>query len=195
MRSTLEQYHRQLRALMPRGRAWPTEDGAALTRLLAGFSGGLSRNHNRAVDLIDEADPRTTVELLTDWERVCGLPDGCSAVGAGTLTERRNAVVAKITSQGGQSRQFFIGLASSLGYSVAIDEFNPFTCDSECEDPCCDEPWRHAWRVNAPEVTVREFTCDSPCEEPLASWGNRVLECAIGRLKPAHTHVMFGYGG
>ena len=77
MRTTFEQYLRHLQALMPQGRAWPTEDGAALTRLLAGFSGGLSRNHNRAVDLIDEADPCTTVELLTDWERVCGLPDGC----------------------------------------------------------------------------------------------------------------------
>lgn len=195
MRATLEQYLRNLQSLMPQGRAWPTGDGASLTQLLAGFSGGLSRAHNRAVDLIDEADPRTAIELLTDWERICGLPDDCAAVGGGTLAERRDAVVAKISARGGQSRQFFIDLADRLGYPVTIDEFQPFTCDSECEDPCCDEPWRLAWRVNAPETMVREFTCDSPCEEALATWGNEVLECAISRLKPAHTHVIFGYGG
>ncbi len=195
MRATIEHYHRHLQALMPRGRAWPTEQGALLIRLLGGFAGGLSRHHNRAVDLIDEADPRTTVELLTDWERICGLPDGCLSLQDTTVDRRRSAVVAKITARGGQSRQFFISLAAGLGYAVTIDEFKPFTCESRCEDPCYDEKWASAWRINAPKVTVQEFNCESPCEEPLRNWGNKILECAIKPLNPAHTHVIFGYGG
>ena len=195
MRTTAKTYLRQLQALMPQGRAWPIEDSAALSQLLGGFSDTLSRNHNRAADLIDEADPRTTVELIADWERVCRLPDGCSVLSGATLGERRAAVVAKITARGGQSRAFFVGLAAALGYAISIDEHRPFTCESACDDPLNDDPWRHAWTVKAPATTVRDFTCDSPCNEPLAVWGNAALECAINSLKPAHTHAIFGYGG
>lgn len=197
MRTTLEQYLRHLQALMPRGRAWPTEDGAALTQLLAGFSGGLSRNHNRAVDLIDEADPRTTIELLGEWERICGLPDGCSASGAATLAERRDAVVAKITGRGGQSRQYFIDLAGALGYAVSITEHGPFLAGiSTAGDPVNIEAWRFVFTVHAATATVRDFRAGaSAAGEPLRTWGNTALECAITANKPAHTNVIFAYGG
>lgn len=195
MRATVDQYRRNLQALLPQGRAWPTDKEAVLTKLLDGIAAGLARVHNRGIDLVAEADPRTTVELITDWERVCGLPDDCAPAGGGTLAERRAAVVARITARGGQSRPFFIDLAARLGYAVTIDEFRPFTCDSSCDDAVNDEEWWHVWRVNAPETTVREFTCDSPCDEPLATWGNEILECNLGRLKPGQTHLIFGYGG
>jgi uncharacterized protein YmfQ (DUF2313 family) len=195
MRATINQYLRNLQTLLPQGRAWPTEAGAVLTKLLGGVAAGLARVHNRALDLVEEADPRTTVELITDWERICDLPDDCAPAGGGTLAERRDAVVARITARGGQSRAFFIELAARLGYEITIDEFHPFTCDSSCDDPVNDEEWWFAWRVNAPEETVREFTCDSPCDEPLATWGNELLECNLSRLKPAHTTPIFAYGG
>ena len=193
MRATVDLYRRHLQALMPRGRAWPTADGATLTRLLGGLAGGLARAHARALELIDEADPRTATELLPDRERLCGLPDCCAPAGGGTLAERRDAVMAKITARGGQSRAFFVDLAARFGYAISIDEFQPFTCESPCEDPIRDAPWRFAWRVNAPETTIRESSCDSPCEEPLRTWGNAVLECEISRRAPAHTHVLFAY--
>ncbi|WP_339860370.1 YmfQ family protein [Thalassospira alkalitolerans] len=193
MRATIDQYLRQLQSLMPRGSAWARDADASLTRLLRAFAAPLSRVHNRALDLIEEIDPRTSVELLSDWERVCGLPDPCSGQPE-SLAERRDQVVAKLAARGGQSKAFFIELAKNLGYEVTITEFRPFTCVSNCNDSLTQGDWRFAWQVNAPEETIRDFVAISACNEPLRTWGNEPLECNITRLKPAHTRVIFTYG-
>lgn len=193
-RATFADYLSVRQALLPTGGAWPREPEATLTRVLSAEAEEDARLHNRALDLVEESDPRTTVQMIADWERVCGLPDACSAAFATTLDERRAAVVARLTSRGGQSRAFYIALAASLGYEATIEEFFPFTCESECEDPIYGPEWHFTWRVRAPEETIRELTCETPCEEPLRKWGNELLECAIARAKPAHTNVLFGYG-
>lgn len=196
MSEMTDQYTAQLQALLPRGRAWPRQPGAVLTRLLAGLAGALARTHNRALDLLDEADPRTTVELLADWERVAGLPDSCLPA-TGTVQERRDALVARLTARGGQSRRFFIDLAAALGFTVTITEFRPFRAGAAAAgDALTNGDWVFTWRVEAPATTVREFRAGSSAAgEPLRIWGNALLECALGRVKPAHTIVLFGYGG
>ena len=66
-----------------------------------------------ADQILIEADPRTTIQFFTDWERIAGLPDSCCGTdAASTLAERRARLVEKITSTGGQSRQYFIDLAA-----------------------------------------------------------------------------------
>lgn len=194
MRATTSDYRHLLQQLLPPGAAWPRDIDAVLTKLLTGFAVGMARAHNRGIDLVDESDPRAATEMLTDFERVVG-PDTCIEGGLTTLAERRAYVHARWTARGGQSRAFFIALAEALGYEVTITEYRPFTCESECEDPLCDEEWRFAWTVNAPETTIREFTCESGCDEPLRTWGNELLECAVSRAKPAHTVCHFAYGG
>lgn len=194
MRDLAESYLRQLQALLPPGLAWPREEEAGLTRLLRAPADGLARIHGRAEALLRQADPRQATELLPDWERVLGLPDDCTPADA-TFEQRRRAAHAKLTGRGGQSRAFFIDQAARLGFPITIDEFTPFTCESACSAPLNGEDWRFAWRVNAPETTVLNWTCESPCDEPLRVWGNELLECEIGRRKPAHTHVIFAYGG
>ncbi|MGB0683415.1 MAG: YmfQ family protein [Magnetovibrionaceae bacterium] len=180
--------------LMPTGGAWPRDPDSVQMGLQKAKAEEDARVHNRALDLIEESDPRTAVEMLIDWEGVCGLPRPCTAGEAETLSERQAAVHAHLTSTGGQSRAYIIELARLLGYEITITEHRPFTCESGCEDPVADEEWRFAWIVNAPETTIREFTCESSCEDPLRSWGNKLLECAISRVKPAHTNCLFAYG-
>ncbi len=193
MRATIDQYRAQLQALLPQGSAWPTDLSATMSRLLQAMAAGLARVHNRGRDLIEEVDPRTSVELLSDWERICGLPDPCSGTPE-SLAERRDQVVARLAARGGQSVPFFIEVAKNLGYDVTITEFRSFTCVSNCNDILSQGDWRFAWQVNAPEETVRDFTAISACNEPLRSWGNEPLECTISRLKPANTIVIFTYG-
>lgn len=189
-----EAYRAQLQALLPSGAAWPRESNTALARFLAALAEEFARVDFRAEQLVDEADPRTTAELLADWERVAGLPDSCVTV-AQTTQERRDALVAKLTNLGGQSRQFFTDLAARLGYSITITEFHPFQVGSSAVgDALNGDAWTLAWRVNAPTTTVREFRVGgSAVGDALRSWGNELLECAITRTKPAHTHVQFGY--
>lgn len=131
---------------------------------------------------------------LGDWERVLGLPDTCAGGYGQTQAARISAALAKVRAKGGQSRAYFIALAKALGFEITIEEHRVYTCDSGCDQPIHNEPWRFVWTVRAPAVTIREFTCQSACDDPLSSWGNEALECIIRRLKPAHTFVIFAYG-
>lgn len=188
-----EHYLTQLRALLPPGIAWPRDDGD-LGRTLAALAEELARVDARAWDLVDEADPRTTVELLPEWERAFGLPDPCVDQ-PDTYGERIDALVEKVTRIGGQSPAYYIAVAARLGYTVTITEFDPFTFASTFDELLYGQDWQFAWQVNAPEETVRFFEFTSGFDEPLADWGNGPLECVINRLKPAHTYVLFAYGG
>ncbi|MEW5727711.1 MAG: putative phage tail protein [Pseudomonadota bacterium] len=193
MRATSDQYLSQLMALLPPGAAWPRDPDTLRARLLGAVAEQLAGAHNRLLDLIEEADPRTTQELLTDWERVCGLPDACTGQ-AETTSERRDRVVARMTARGGQSPAYFTALAAALGYQVTIEECWPLACD-DASDGCLNPwPWPLTWFVHAPESTVRLMTCDGAADEPLADWGNQALECTIRRWAPAHTTPIFAYG-
>ena len=116
MAAKAEDYRRLLAALLPQGLIWPRDAESNLGRLLHSLAEELARIDARGGDLINEADPRTAFELLSQWEKVCGLPDECSALSE-TLAARRGAVLAKLTALGGQTPDYFIELAATLGYS------------------------------------------------------------------------------
>src|SRR3546814_20435762 len=79
----------------------------------------------RALQLIDEALPSTTHEVLPDWERIAGLPDECTGPSE-TIEGRRLRLIQQLAEHGGQSRAFFLSAAASLGYpGCTITEFRP----------------------------------------------------------------------
>lgn len=192
---TSTDYLRQLQALLPQGAAWPRDDDATITRLLAALADELARVDGRAMQLLEEADPRTTAELFYDWERVAGLPDACAIAFGGdqTVAQRRAALIGRLTTLGGQSAAYYVGLAAALGYAVTVTEFHAHTVNDDVEYPFYGDAWNFAWQINAALNTVTEITVDSTVEDPLAVWGNSLLECVINRLKPAHTTVLFSY--
>ena len=187
-------YLTQLQNLLPKGVVWNKEEGSTLTSLLAGLAKEFFNVDKRTEDLLREADPSRALEMLADWERAVGLPDPCTGP-LNTLAARRAAVVARLRSQGGQSRAFFIALAETLGYSITITEYKPFVAGSNAGETLSNGDWKHAWKVTAPETTVRKFRAGDGAGERLARWGNQELECAIERAKPAHTQVIFAYQG
>lgn len=187
-------YRRQLMALLPKGAAWARQNTTKLHTLIDGMAQELARVDQRGEALISEADPRKAVELLTDWERVTGLPDDCLPE-AGTQSERRSAVLGRLSSTGGQSVPFFIDLAEALGFTVSIVEFDLFVAGSDAGDLLYGDDWVFSWQVQAPEETVNGFAVgEGAAGEPLADWGNEQLECGIERANPAHATVLFAYG-
>lgn len=193
---TAADYLEQLKTLLPPGQAFPRDAGTTLHTLLDGMSIELARADSRGEALPLEANPGTTNELLGDWERVAGLPDKCAGVLEETLQGRRNALVSKLASTGGQSEAYFIGVAAALGYQVTVEEFRPFRAGlSVAGDQISNGDWVFTWRLHAPLVTIIPFRAgQSAAGEPLRLWGNDTLECKLKQLAPAHTILLFAYG-
>lgn len=189
-------YSAAINALLPRGWAWPRTPESNLARLVGALAAGFSRVH-AAIErfLVVEADPRTTEDLLPDWERAFGLPDECVADAEMTLVERHRALVGRIAARGGQSIAYLVGLAAWHGYNISIAEYRPATCVDACDTPVYTDAWIFVFQVHAPEETVRWATCVDYCNVALRTWGNTRLECLINRAKPAHTIALFAYSG
>lgn len=183
-------------SLLPSGPAWPRSSDAINAKIIRALAEEFARVEGRLDKLLEEADPRTTSEMLPDWERNFGLPDGCMDESA-SPEERRRRLVQKVVWQGGQSVQFFIDLVESLGYAGAtVTEFPPMKANSKCNQAINQGGWRYAWRVNIPsETTIRMMNARSPCNSPLRKWGDAGLYCILSLYKPAHTYLFVAYTG
>ena len=195
MALTPDDYEGQALALLPPGPAWPRSPEAPPGQLAAGWGYSLARLDAAVMNLIEEADPRTTYELLTDYERVAGLPDLCELAFGGEQEsgQRRDALLARLTSVGGQTPAYIVAVAAAMGYDITITEFHEHTVDDDIDYPLTDEDWVFAFEVNALGTTVNDFTVDGNVDDPLAYWGNAILECVLDRIKPAHTIVVYSY--
>ncbi|APW38958.1 hypothetical protein RD110_18555 [Rhodoferax koreense] len=195
IRTTAADYAQQQLGLLPIGPAWPVEGDNASVRIFDPTATALQALHQRAEQLLEEADARTASELLDDWERVVGLPDPCLDP-PGSTAERRRRVVQRLTYQGGQSAAFFIGFLAALGYAGAtVDVFRPMRANSKCNAAINQGGWRFGWRVNVPAAANKKvMTVRGRCSDPLASWGDPGLECLLAIHKPAHTRLFVGYG-
>jgi uncharacterized protein YmfQ (DUF2313 family) len=192
---TADDYAQVLADLLPRGWAWPRDPRAIVMRVFAGLAVEFSRIHGRDCDLLAEAYPGSAVETLSDWERICGLPDPCTGP-LETLQERRLAVLWKLAARGGQSRAYYIAVAARLGFDITITEFDVFRASrNRAGDPVHGADWLWAWRVNVPaDSDIIYFRAgQSTAGERLRSWGSNILECVLRLLKPAHTILLFAY--
>ena len=195
---TAEDYKGLLQALLPPGQLWDAlrEPGGLFDDLSAALAEEFARVDGRAAALVGETDPRSTSELLTEWEAFAGLPDPCVGDPDNTA-QRREALLARLTAVGGQSPQYFIDMAAALGYTVTITEFRPPLADQAVVgDALTYGDWVYTFSVNAPETTTYDAVAGvAAAGEPLRAWGNKALECSIRRWRPAQTIVLFTYGG
>jgi uncharacterized protein YmfQ (DUF2313 family) len=197
----IDAYSAQLRALLPKGRAWLAAPGSVAAALLEAAGAGMARIDARTSDLIAETSPLTAIELLPDWELMAGLPDSCLAI-AEPLRDRQLAVSRKLAGEGGQSSAFLIGLAAQIGIQARISEFAPFTTESTVDGPIYDDDWSFAFEfevladsgVGSGDAYIEGWlTTESGVDEYLRTFGLDSLECLINRAKPAHTIALFIY--
>lgn len=191
-----QDYLHSLQASLPKGKAWARDMLSRTTQLLSAWAIEFSRVDQRLDEAMNEADPRTTIEKIEEWELFAGLPDVCVTVEQ-TLEQRRNALTSKLLMQGDQSLAYFINIAENMGYvGATIDEFEPFRAGmSGCGDSLWTEDDRFTWVLNLPSNTaVTYFSAgESSAGDPLQSWGDEPIECRINRFKPAHTTAVFAY--
>lgn len=145
-----------------------------------------------ARELLREMLPDRSVRCLPDWERVCALVPSADA----PLQSRRDNVVRKLRERGGLSRRYFIALAAVMGYTVAIEELQPFMAGwSTAGEALYEEGVRFIWRVKVSGQALYHFRAGlSPAGERLLWWPSvTALEDLFNDLKPAHTYIIFDY--
>lgn len=183
-----------LRNLLPRGRAWNTDADSVQAQAVSAYAPTFRRSGDAGLELVVDAFPASTVNLLDEWESTLGLPDPCAGVSP-TLQARRNQVVARFSSTGGQSVSDFVAFAAGLGYAITVRQYTPFRVgQSVCGDPLSGPDWAHTWAVETSLNTPTYFrTGRAAVGEALSTWGNAVLECELASISPAHSILQFHY--
>jgi len=91
------EFARMLMRLWPPGK-FRTDPESNNYKLMLAIGDELSEVSQREIDLLEESDPRTTSELLPEWEEQYGLTDA-----SGTDEERRARLQTRILSRYGFS--------------------------------------------------------------------------------------------
>ncbi len=191
-----DSYLSQLQDLLPIGIAWTRAPSANLTKLLNIFARVLATTDQKSLSVLDQSDPRTVSDLLTDWENIAGLPDQCIGIPE-TIQQRRALLHSKITRRGGQSKAFYTAIAQALGYQITITEYRPFITGISC----CGDTLngaainRYVWSVSVEGIRLTYFRTglSRTGERLLSIEGADDLECILNHLKPAHTKLIFNY--
>jgi uncharacterized protein YmfQ (DUF2313 family) len=210
VRRSGDDYAYALMDLLPKGQAWPRRHESTLVKTVTGLGRYYGFVDGRAADLLEiESDPRSTLELLPDWERAWGLPDPCFKETA-TIGERRDMLVMKMTLMGGQSRSFFYSVAEWMGYQVLIEEYSPFMVGiSQCGDTSAlsQDHKSPRWQIGRPEMRFywTIHVTNASLNWFRASQGQAGVDphlriglfidqdCLFNRWKPAHSEIVYSY--
>jgi uncharacterized protein YmfQ (DUF2313 family) len=171
-----------LLGLLPRGRVWPKEISSVQAQAASCFAPTFQRISDTAVDLIADAFPGTTSDLLSEWELTLGLPDACTVPGSQTIAERQRAVAEKISAAGGPQRSYYLQMATQLGLSAIIDEFQEACVGpTNVGDFLYGDGWPWSWVVSIDP----EYYGTLPAA---------TLNCRLGLEAPEYTTVELGFG-
>ena len=186
-------FQQAMQRLAPRGRIWRGDPLAIFVNTLGALAPTYARSTAAGAELLIDANPTTTVNLLAEWEDSLGLPDPCTASNP-SIEQRQAAVRAKWGARGGLRPDYFITMAANLGFAITIEEFTPYSVDQPVDLPLLDAAWSYIWQVNAPAVVTSYFTVDSSAvDDPLEDYDAGELVCRITRDAPAGTLVLFAF--
>lgn len=96
---TDEDYARMLIKLQPPGDAFPRDQASVNFHFMLGFAQELRRIDEQIHNLIKEAHPEQTDQMITEWEIDCGFPDECYDIPT-TLSARRLQVINRLIFPG-----------------------------------------------------------------------------------------------
>jgi uncharacterized protein YmfQ (DUF2313 family) len=158
--------------LLPPGFGIAKAPDSGVGELLEGLNVEHARVYEQAAILRRNMSIARAEEYLEDWEEAAGLPDDCSGELAGTLAERRGAVIAKLLGRTSHSQPAVEAAALALGYEdLEFERFGPMTCTSECTEALYGDEWASFVRIIVP---VGDQTADAQ------------LVCALDSLRRSH---------
>jgi uncharacterized protein YmfQ (DUF2313 family) len=195
LRTALD-YLIQFQRLLPRGRVWHRGLGTLQAQDLLTLMPTPVRLDQRAQQLLIDAFPCSTLELLPEWEASLGLPDPCTGP-LNSIEARQLAVCAKFAARGGASMAYFIGLAAAMGVTITITQFSSFYAGrNRVGARLFNTGWAYVWQVTLSGEVVNYFrTGTSRVGERLVTLSDiaSILQCVFNAYKPAHTTIIFSY--
>lgn len=203
--SVVNKYIRLLKDLFPQGWAWRIREFTVIDKLVGALAVEACRIEERSIDFLNELDPKSTFEMIDNWERLLGIPDECTPTDSDpSLFERRVRICQKLVTGGGQTPAFYQELAEQLGYDadvIDVQNFKDFRVgqavvgDRLSNGSNLGTGWGYTFAIVAPAALVRQFRVgQSTVGEPLQLFENDTLECVIEKFKPAHVNVLFSFG-
>ncbi len=218
LRRSREDWVHVFLALLPEGPIWPRHAAGLPYSTVYALMGIVHRWAERvATFLLIEAFPPSSLELLTDWERVLGLPEPCVADQEFSIAERQQAVREKLQRRPGrQDRYYMIERAAALGYDITLTEYamaqagisragDSTTTEAEGRiivdrGRAGDPRYRFVWRITISGPRLTWFRAGAgggrAGEDPhLRIARAEDLECILNEIKPAHTKLIFAYTG
>lgn len=156
------------------------------------------RVQQSAVDVLSVIEPSTSDNMLTDWERLCGIKTDLSK----NYQDRVKRVIAQLNAVGGLSIPYFKRIAESIGYRIEVKEFSPLVNDLPNPGDLAQfrnearENLIFMWRVtvlNGDDNIVYFRAGSSFAGDRLVEFGDPIIEEFFKDLKPAHTYCYFAY--
>src|SRR5450830_1047328 len=83
--------------LLPPRIAWPRDTDAVMTAVFTRLSPTSERPAARALNLLTDINPASTIMLLLVWEATLGIPDLCVGLSP-AIQQRRTQVVALVSN-------------------------------------------------------------------------------------------------
>lgn len=160
--------------------------GDMLMRLLSCFAAELARLEAAAWNLLNQTDPGVaTGNMITDWERVLGLPGECFGTEDLSTEERQvNAHVKLFKAGETTTMQWYEDVAAALGFTTFVMEESPvetdpriFGLDTTVFGP--DGP-RFGGRGGYSILNITSISSDG---------NEKVLKCIFYKFKQAHTVI------
>lgn len=136
-----EQYAQIFRQLSPRGSVWELAQDRMRQRFWLACADEFARASQRQDDLLREALPLTTVEMIDVWEASWGI----TPAAGDTLEERRAAVVSRMLANGNQNASFYELVGDNFGLTVTVEKYRPSQFGDRFGTPWRSTDWRYAW--------------------------------------------------
>ena len=166
---------------LPTGWAWngdPTSRLGLYFQPLADMIATIEQTSNAQ---LQEVDPRTSVELLGNYEAVLGPDPAGRDLVAQTQLQQQTMVFQRWTAGGGQSIAYYESIGTLLGVPVSISDCPVISvCGAVVcgpQTPCMSHTERFTWVVTVPE------------SNPASAGAAAMIEL----YAPAHTVVVLDY--
>jgi len=185
-----------MKSLLPQGRVWQINEGSSQAAVIDGLALTTQRSDSAAISLIQGAFPATADQLISEWNQTLGIIDPCFGAPTSSFTNQQQ-IVAKLSATGGQSPQYFIDLALSLGYVIKITQYTYHSVMKPVTAALSSKDWALTWQVDFAVANSYTASVEQSVGSPIGSGGYpanmQAVICILNKYKPAHTNLIFKF--